>query len=131
MEGLRDVNIRSAQTLTRDSRVDHSVKSNIWHISEILQRRPLPEDRRLIEPVQSDKDGPCGGPRSDLVWRDPRPVKSNVGQRFVRFNHKCAAPIDDFLIVQIRSPLRQNSPLSKIAIRGTSDDELVINLENA
>jgi hypothetical protein len=61
MEGLHDVNIRSAQTLTRDSRVDHSVKSNMWYISEILQRRPLSEDRRLIEPVQSDKDGPFGG----------------------------------------------------------------------
>ncbi len=50
----------------------------------------------------TQKDGPFGGFRGDLVWRDPRPIKSNLGQRFVGLDCQCAAPIDDFLIVQIR-----------------------------
>jgi hypothetical protein len=63
--------------------------------------------------MQRNKDGALGGLRGDLVWRDPRPVKSDLGQGFVWLNQKGAAPTDDFLIVQIRLPLRQISEFFK------------------
>ena len=74
------------------------------------------------------QDGPFEGLRADLIWRDPRPIKSNLGQRFVRLDCQCAAPIDDLLIVQIRLPLRQ---YFKLRFYGDSYYELVINFENA
>ena len=107
MEGLGDINLRSAQTLTRESRINHGVEPNIGQISKILQRRPLSQDRGFIQPVQCDKDGSSGGFRADLVWRDPRPVKSNLDQRFEWLDDQRTAPINDFLIVQVRVPLRQ------------------------
>src|SRR5258708_3072015 len=78
--------------------------------------------------MQRNKDGPFGGLRCDLIWRDPRPLKSNLGQRFVRLDCQCAAPIDDLLIVQIRLPLPQSF---KLRFYGNSYYELVINFENA
>jgi hypothetical protein len=81
--------------------------------------------------VQRNEDWPFGGLRDDLVWRDPTPVKSNLGQRFERLNYQCAPPIDDFLIVQIRFPLGQISRFFKLRFYGRSGYELVINFENA
>jgi hypothetical protein len=81
--------------------------------------------------VQCDKDGSFGGFRSDLVWRDPGPIKSNLCQRFVRFNHQFAAAFNDFLIVQIRLPLRQISQFFKLRFCGGSGYELVIVFETA
>ncbi len=40
VEGLGDVNVRSAQTLTRES-INHSVEPNVGQISKVLQGRPL------------------------------------------------------------------------------------------
>jgi hypothetical protein len=42
MEGLGDVNVRSAQILTRESSINHDVEPDIGHIPKILQRRLLP-----------------------------------------------------------------------------------------
>ena len=81
--------------------------------------------------MQGDKDRPFGGLRGDLVWRDPRPVKSHLGQRFVRFNYQCTAPLDDFLIVQVGVPLRQIFRFFKLRFYRSSDYELVMNFENA
>jgi len=79
--------------------------------------------------VQCDKEGSFGGFRADLVWRDPRPVKSNLGQRFEGLDNQRTAPIDNFLIVQIRFPLGQISRFFKLRFYGRSDYELVINFE--
>jgi hypothetical protein len=74
-----------------------------------------------------DKDGSFGGFRADLVCRDPTPIKSNIGERFVRLNNQCMELIDDFLIFQVRVPLRPILRCFKMRFCGSSDYELVIN----
>ena len=65
--------------------------------------------------MESCEDGSSGGFRSDLVWRNPRPIEADDGQRFVGLDRESTALFDDVLIVQIRHPdVRSNG--SSIAI---------------
>jgi hypothetical protein len=66
MEGLRDVNIRSAQTLTRESRIDHDIEPDTRQISQISQRRPFCDNRGFIEPVHETRTGPSGD--FEVIW---------------------------------------------------------------
>ncbi len=75
--------------------------------------------------------GPSEGLRGDLVWRDPGAIKSNRGQRLVGLDCQCAAPLDDFLIVQIRFSLGSEFTGALNAICRRGDDKLVIKFENA
>ena len=66
----------------------------------------------------------------EVIWYGvtQRPLKSDLGQRFVRPDCQCASPMDNLLIVQIRLPLRQ---YFKLRYCDGSYYELVINFEDA
>jgi hypothetical protein len=78
MESLGDVNIRSAQTPTRKSRLNHSVEPEYWvDIRDLAASPALLESR--IHPANAMRQGRALL-RGDLVWRDPRPIKSDLGR---------------------------------------------------
>jgi len=87
-----------------------------------------------IEVSSSQCNATRTGPSEDLdvIWYGVTQDRQiNLGQRFKRLNYQCAAPIDDFLIVQIRLPLRQMSQFFKLRFCDGSGYELVIVFENA
>src|SRR5947209_750195 len=52
---LRDVNVRSFQTLALQRHVDDRIKANIRQVTKLFQHRTLDSDGFLVEPVQRDQ----------------------------------------------------------------------------
>src|SRR5438128_2664362 len=100
MKRLRDVNVRSFQTLAFQRHVDDRVKADIRQVTKLLQYRTLDSNGFFLEPVQRDKGRTIRRFGEYLIRCNPRPIKADVGQRSERLNHQRATTFYDLLIVQ-------------------------------